>query len=128
MTDTPKRPEDTLRDGSLKATIWRNESENGPYLNTVLSKAYKDQDGNWRETDRLGQNDRLRVSELARAAYHRNAELRREITHENTGQARGNTPAPQHSPERESRRAAFNTRRARQDTQPTRMHPRDPCR
>ena len=32
-----------LRCGNIKATIWRNESENGPYFATTFSPPFKDQ-------------------------------------------------------------------------------------
>lgn len=43
MDDQPKKnsgPVDTLRDGSLKATIWKRESEGKAFYNTQFSKSY----------------------------------------------------------------------------------------
>lgn len=77
MSDKNK-PEDILRDGSLKASIWRNESDKGVYFSTTLAKTYKDQDGNLRDTHSFSGTELLRVSELSRHAYTRSNELYRE--------------------------------------------------
>jgi multidrug resistance efflux pump len=74
----PNRPADTLRDGSLKATIWKRQGESGDFYATDLARTYKDQEGNLRDSRSFGTNDLLRVSELAKTAYHRSNELRRE--------------------------------------------------
>jgi len=63
------KPETVIRDGSLKATVWRNESDKGPYYNTTLAKTYTDQQGNPRDTQNFSQSDLLRVAELGREAY-----------------------------------------------------------
>ena len=73
-----KSPEDVLRDANLKASIWRNESEKGPYYTTTLARTYKDEQGDYRDTHSFSQNDLLRVAELARGAYGRVNEIRRE--------------------------------------------------
>ena len=73
-----QRPVETLRDGSIKATIWRNEGENGPFYATSLSRTYTDADGNSRDTSSFIGTDLLKVAELARGAYERTREMRRE--------------------------------------------------
>ncbi|WP_375205367.1 hypothetical protein [Hyphococcus sp.] len=72
------RPEDTLRDGSLKATIWRNEGENGEYYSTTIARTWQDEDGNYRDSHSFSGSELLRVSELARGAYARTNELKQE--------------------------------------------------
>jgi hypothetical protein len=37
-----KRPATTLRCGNIKATIWQNVSENGPFFATTFSRPFKD--------------------------------------------------------------------------------------
>ncbi|MEQ8287857.1 hypothetical protein [Thalassospira sp.] len=73
-----KRPADVLPDGNLKASIWRNEGDKGAYYATELARTYKDADGNLHDTHSFVGADLLRVSELARKAYDRTSELRRE--------------------------------------------------
>ncbi|MEO1405120.1 MAG: hypothetical protein AAFV54_01345 [Pseudomonadota bacterium] len=76
MSNSP--PEDTIRDGKLKASIWRNESEKGPFFTTRLVRTYKDEDGKLHDTNSFHAQDLLGVSELARQAHHRVSDLRRE--------------------------------------------------
>lgn len=72
-----KGPEHTLRDGSLKATIWRNESDKGSYHTTTLTRLYTDDKGEIRETHSLGKNDLLKAGELLRNTYNHINELQR---------------------------------------------------
>lgn len=74
------RPADTLRDGSLKATIWERQGDKGVFHTTTLSRTYSDREGNPRDGHSFGPGDLLRVSELAKRAYHRTQELRRDRT------------------------------------------------
>ena len=52
-----KRPATTLRYGSIKATIWQNVSEKGPFFATTFSRPFKDQTGAWRNGTSFGLND-----------------------------------------------------------------------
>jgi hypothetical protein len=64
--EAPKqRPAQTIRYGRLKATIWRQESDNGPWYSVVLSRTYKDQAGNWQSSGSFGRDDLLVVAKLA---------------------------------------------------------------
>ncbi|MEM7651525.1 MAG: hypothetical protein AAF204_05535 [Pseudomonadota bacterium] len=99
-------PADVLRDGALKATIWQNEGEKGPYFTTKLAKTYEDKNGNIRDTDNFGQNDLLRIAELARSAYARGNELRREF-----GKEQGRSANVQDQG-RSDQREAFRQRRS----------------
>jgi len=63
-------PEIVLRDGNLRSATWRSEGEYGPLFNTKITKLYRDNDGNPRETATLGSKDLLRASELARETHY----------------------------------------------------------
>lgn len=52
-----KRPATTLQCGNIKATIWQNVSENGPFFATTFSRPFKDQSGAWRNGTSFGLND-----------------------------------------------------------------------
>ena len=54
---TNKQPATTLRYGNIKATIWRNSSENGPFFSTTFSRPFKDKSGAWRNGTSFGLND-----------------------------------------------------------------------
>jgi hypothetical protein len=43
---TNKQPANTLRCGSIKATIWQNVSEKGPFFSTTFSRPFKERRGN----------------------------------------------------------------------------------
>ena len=83
-------PADTLREGSLKATIWRNEGQNGVYHSVNLSRTYKDDQGNYHDTGSFRAQDMLGLSELSRQAHYRTHDLNREAF---KGQRR-NEPEP----------------------------------
>ena len=46
-----------LRCGNIKATIWENTSEKGPFFSTTFSRPFKDQSGMWRNGTSFGLND-----------------------------------------------------------------------
>jgi len=69
MTTHKNHPVDTIRDGSLKATIWKNTTEKGNFYSVNLTRSYKGEDGNWNETDSFSGSELLRVARLAEIAY-----------------------------------------------------------
>lgn len=71
-------PADVIRDGNLKATIWRNEGDKGVYFTTEFARTFKDAEGNLRDTHSFIGADQLKLGELARKSYDRTTELRRE--------------------------------------------------
>lgn len=75
---TNMKPEQTLRDGHIKATIWRNESDNGAYFSTTLSRSYQDKDGGWHDTHSLSGTELLRAAKLLEESYSRCRDLQRE--------------------------------------------------
>jgi len=40
--------------GNIKATIWQNVSEKGPFFATTFSRPFKDQSGAWRNGTSFG--------------------------------------------------------------------------
>ena len=76
MTTTNK-PIDTLRDGPLKATIWDNSNEKGPFFSVEFTRTYKDSEGNFHDSRSFSGTQLLRLAHLATKAYDRTAELRR---------------------------------------------------
>ena len=54
---TNKKPANTLRCGNVKATIWQNVSEKGPFFSTTFSRPFKDQSGAWRNSASFGLHD-----------------------------------------------------------------------
>lgn len=68
----PERPSNgpvfSVRHRALKAAVWRNETENGPFFNTTVSRSYKDGE-TWKESSSFGYDDLLIVAELLRSCY-----------------------------------------------------------
>ncbi|MCA8883148.1 MAG: hypothetical protein KDA50_05290 [Rhodobacteraceae bacterium] len=81
-TTVSNRPIETLRDSRLKAAIWENASETGPYYTVTLAKLYDDKDGQTKETQSFSASELLRVAELAREAHGVVRDLKRERTQE----------------------------------------------
>jgi hypothetical protein len=95
----PNRPEDVLRDGNIKATIWKNERENGPAFSTVFARTWQDEEGAFHDSQSFSGTELLRVSELARDAYARTNELRQEHRVEFTRDASQSPSERQDDPE-----------------------------
>jgi hypothetical protein len=54
---TNQQPSHTLRCGNIKATIWQNAGEKGPFFATTFSRPFKDHSGAWRNGTSFGLND-----------------------------------------------------------------------
>jgi hypothetical protein len=52
-----KQPATTFRCGNIKATIWGNPSEKGPFFATTFSRPFKDHSGAWRNRTLFGLHD-----------------------------------------------------------------------
>jgi hypothetical protein len=57
-----------LRCDNIKATIWQNVSEKGPFFATTFSRPFKDQSGAWRNGTSFGLNDLEALVSVAREA------------------------------------------------------------
>ena len=70
------QPIETLRDGSLKATIWKNFGDRGNYYSVQLARSYTDDGGDWKESNSFIGDELLRIARLAGRAYDRATALR----------------------------------------------------
>lgn len=78
-TNPNNSPAAQLRDGSIKATIWRNIQDSGKTrYSTELSRSYTDQQGNWHDTNSLSGSELLRAANLLIQAYNQEQTLRSE--------------------------------------------------
>lgn len=68
MNPSRSKPAHEIRFGTLKAAIWRNETENGHRFNTTFTRSYKDGE-QWHNTDSFGRDDLLIVAKLADQAH-----------------------------------------------------------
>ena len=68
-------PAAEVRIGRVKATIWRNEGEDGePWYSVVLSRIYKTED-EWKSSPSLGRDDLLVGAKVLDLAHTRIVEL-----------------------------------------------------
>ena len=75
MNETTNKPVDEVRIGRVKATIWRNNTEDGRHrYNVVFSRLYKDGD-TWASTPSFGRNDLLVLAKVADLAHTRVLQL-----------------------------------------------------
>ena len=72
-----QKPVDEIRIGHVKATIWRNGTEDRPRHNVTFSCLYRDGD-QWKSTQSFGRNDLLVLAKVADQAHSRLFELPRE--------------------------------------------------
>ena len=70
------QPIDTLRDGRLKATIWKNQGDSGSFYTVNLTRSYQDEAKEWRDSDSFSGSELPRIAHLATRAYDRTSELR----------------------------------------------------
>lgn len=87
---TPNAPIETFRDGRLKATVWRNESDKGDYYTVTLAKTHQDGRGKLRDINTFGPSEVLRVGELGREAQNFIVRLGRERKLERTSPEKAN--------------------------------------
>lgn len=56
MASTKQQPAHEIRLGSIKATIWENDTTAGKRHNVTVSRIYKDGD-QWKQTESFGRDD-----------------------------------------------------------------------
>ena len=71
-----KQPIDKIRLGRITATIWENEGKNGAFYNAVPLRTYRDDDGNYQDTNNLSGTDLLVAAVALVQAFTRIEELR----------------------------------------------------
>ena len=78
MTHPTNTPVDDVRIGRVKATIWRNETEDGKLrYNVVFARLYKDGD-TWQSSQSFGRGDLLMLAKVADLAHTRVLQLPQE--------------------------------------------------
>lgn len=52
-------PVHTVRLGGIKVAVWRNQTTNGPMHNSTIVRSYKNQQGEWAESQSFSRDDLL---------------------------------------------------------------------
>ena len=55
--DKKPQPVTTLRCSRIKASIWKNEGEKGPFYNVTVARSYKASDGTMKDSESFGLAD-----------------------------------------------------------------------
>ena len=76
QTNTTNRPVEQLRDGALKAAIFRNEGEKGPFFSVRFTRTYTDGNGTFHDSTSFSGTELLKLAHLAGQAYDRANALR----------------------------------------------------
>ena len=64
------KPIHEVRLGTIKAAVWRNETESGVRYNVTFSRIYKDKESDsWKSTDSFGRDDLLLLGKVADQAH-----------------------------------------------------------
>ncbi len=58
----------TIRNGSISASIWRQDTEKGPMFNATFQRSYKEGEA-WRNSTSFGCNNLLLLSLMAMRAF-----------------------------------------------------------
>jgi hypothetical protein len=68
-TNGANKPVHTVRHRSIKATIWKNETANGPMYNVTVLRSYRDDNGEWKNSQSIGYDDLMNVAALMYEAH-----------------------------------------------------------
>lgn len=63
------KPVHTVRHRSIKAAIWKNETSNGPMYNVTVVRSYRDDNGDWKDSQSIGYDDLMNVAALMYEAH-----------------------------------------------------------
>ena len=74
------RPVHTLRHRSIKAAVWRNDTEKGPMFNVTIVRSFRDDSGQWRDSHSIGYDDLMNVAALMYEAHAHISQLLAEQT------------------------------------------------
>jgi len=77
QTETQK-PVDKKRLGSISASIWRNQTDQGVIYNTTIQRSYKDKNDQWQNAESFDRDDLLLVAKIADWANTRIFEMQAE--------------------------------------------------
>lgn len=82
-------PVHKIRCGSTTATIWENEGENGPWLNTTVVRSYRPEDSEeYQETNSYVDSQLLELEAVARLAHAWTIERQSELRAQRRGDRR----------------------------------------
>lgn len=85
MNTENNNPAATIRDGAIKATIWKNQGKKGGFYSVRITRAWKDKEGNYHYSRDFSNTELLIVSRIAGKVYDQVSQLRQSNIAENGG-------------------------------------------
>jgi hypothetical protein len=85
------KPIHEVRLGSIKAAVWKNDTENGARYNTTFARLYRDGE-EWKTSDNFGREDLLLLAKVADQAHswiHAHGKEEKESGSEDSGKKTG---------------------------------------
>jgi len=70
------RPAATFRQGGMEVNVWKNLTQNGEMYNTTIRNSYKDDKGEWKETDNFSPADLAVLAQLSGQAFREIVEMK----------------------------------------------------
>lgn len=64
QTSSPNKPLQSFRDGGMKVTLWLQGKEDKPFVTASVTKSYKNQAGEWKESRNFSQQDMLKLQAM----------------------------------------------------------------
>ena len=69
-TQNKPKPIHEVRLGSIKAAVWKNDTQTGVRYNTTFCRIYRDKEDNeWKNSDSYGREDLLMLAKVADRAH-----------------------------------------------------------
>jgi hypothetical protein len=68
MKNNKQQPTKEIRLGSIKAAVWKNDTEAGVRYNVTFSRLYREGDS-WKSTESFGRDDLLLLGKVADQAH-----------------------------------------------------------
>ena len=53
----------------IRAKLWRNKNKNGAWFNVTITRVYKDDEGDFQDSDSFARDDLLQVAYVAQKAF-----------------------------------------------------------
>ena len=69
MANEKKQPVHRVRYGRISAAIWENQTEKGVRHNVTVTRSYKPENEDWKDSNSFGREDLLLVAKVVNEAH-----------------------------------------------------------
>lgn len=69
MGKSAKRPVHEVRNRNIRAAVWQNETEKGVMYNVTFSRSWRDDKGEWHDSDSFAFGDLMNLAKAAMDAH-----------------------------------------------------------